>query len=162
MKTYVFLLLVLCLSCKQKLYTQTPKNSMNSEKTTDQEWKEKLSPEEYYVLRQKGTERSFSGKYNDFYEKGIYVCAACNSKIFESDNKFDGHCGWPSFDQAIKGSVEYVRDVTHGMIRTEVICANCKGHLGHVFEDGPKDTTGNRYCMNSVSMKFIPEPATKK
>ncbi|MBW3519624.1 peptide-methionine (R)-S-oxide reductase MsrB [Flavobacterium sp. NKUCC04_CG] len=161
MKTYSLLLLLLCFSCQQKSYTQI-QQPMKTDQTTDQQWKEQLTPEEYYVLRQKGTERPFSGVYNDFYEKGIYVCAACGNKIFESDNKFDGHCGWPSFDQAVKESVLYVKDISHGMQRTEVICANCKGHLGHVFEDGPKDTTGNRYCMNSVSMKFIPQKEIKK
>ncbi|WP_430613478.1 peptide-methionine (R)-S-oxide reductase MsrB [Flavobacterium sp. JP2137] len=161
MKTYTILLVLLCLSCKQNSYTQI-KDNMKSANNTEQQWKEQLTPEEYYVLRQKGTERPFSGTYNDFYEEGIYVCAGCGSQIFESDHKFDGHCGWPSFDRAIKESVLYVKDVSHGMQRTEVICANCKGHLGHVFEDGPRDTTGNRYCMNSVSMKFIPKKDADK
>ncbi|MTH30165.1 peptide-methionine (R)-S-oxide reductase MsrB [Myroides pelagicus] len=125
--------------------------------TTEEQWKQVLTDEEYYILREKGTERPFTGQYNDFYEKGSYHCAACDQKLFDSNTKFDGHCGWPSFDKAIKGSVEYIRDVSHGMIRTEVICSNCHGHLGHVFPDGPKETTGDRYCMNSISLKFIPE-----
>lgn len=124
---------------------------------TDKYWRENLSPEEYHILREKGTERAFTGKYNDFYEKGYYVCAACGHKLFTSDTKFDGHCGWPSFDQAIPGSVAYHKDVSFGMIRTEVTCAKCGGHLGHVFEDGPKETTGNRYCMNSIALKFVKE-----
>lgn len=121
---------------------------------TDDFYKANLTEEEYYVLRQKGTERPFSGKYNDFYEEGSYYCNACDQKLFESVTKFDAHCGWPSFDQAIKGSVEYIEDRSHGMVRTEVICSNCKSHLGHVFNDGPMETTGMRYCMNSVSLKF--------
>ncbi|WCM42066.1 peptide-methionine (R)-S-oxide reductase MsrB [Flavobacterium sp. CBA20B-1] len=124
---------------------------------TEQNWKEKLTPEEYYILREKGTERPFSGKYNDFFEKGTYVCAACGHKLFDSNTKYNSSCGWPSFDQAIEGSVIYTKDTSHGMIRTEVTCANCDGHLGHVFDDGPQETTGTRYCMNSVSLKFIPD-----
>ncbi|WP_245753871.1 peptide-methionine (R)-S-oxide reductase MsrB [Myroides guanonis] len=121
---------------------------------SEEYYKSNLSDEEYYVLRQKGTEPPFSGKYNDFHEDGTYHCAACGQKLFESVTKFDAHCGWPSFDQAIKGSVEYIEDHSHGMTRTEVVCSNCKSHLGHVFNDGPKDTTGQRYCMNSISLKF--------
>lgn len=124
---------------------------------SEEEWRNRLSPEAYYVLRQKGTERPFSGAYNSFFEKGSYHCTGCGQKLFESDTKFDAHCGWPSFDQAIKGSVEYLEDRSHGMIRTEVICAKCKGHLGHVFNDGPSETTGLRYCMNSVALDFQPE-----
>jgi len=124
---------------------------------TEQDWKEKLTPEEYYILREKGTERPFSGKYNDFFEKGYYACAACGNKLFESTTKYNSSCGWPSFDQAIEGSVKYTKDTSHGMVRVEVTCAKCDGHLGHVFDDGPKDTTGTRYCMNSVSLKFVPE-----
>lgn len=144
------------INCKQNKYESaiSKPSTMNTE---DQKWKEKLTPEEYYVLREKGTERPHTGKYNDFFEKGYYVCAACGNKLFTSDAKFDSHCGWPSFDQSIEGSVKYVRDVSHGMIRTEVVCSQCEGHLGHIFEDGPKETTGNRYCMNSISLKFVPE-----
>lgn len=124
---------------------------------TDTEWKNQLSEEEYYVLRQKGTERAFTGKYWDFFEKGKYVCAGCGNELFTSDTKFDSHCGWPLFDKAIPGSVIYKEDVSFNMIRTEVMCAKCDGHLGHVFDDGPQETTGKRYCTNSVSIKFIPE-----
>lgn len=121
----------------------------------NQNWKEKLTPEQYHILREKGTERPFSGKYNDFFEDGYYACAACGNPLFRSDTKFNSGCGWPSFDQAIEGSVVYHRDLSYGMIRTEVTCAGCGGHLGHVFDDGPKDTTGQRYCMNSVALTFI-------
>ncbi len=116
-------------------------------------WKDKLSPEEYYVLREKGTERSFSGKYNMHFEKGTYVCNACKTPLFSSSTKFDAGCGWPSFDQALEGKIEYKQDRSHGVIRTEILCANCNSHLGHVFEDGPTET-GLRYCVNSVSLDF--------
>ncbi|MVX34861.1 peptide-methionine (R)-S-oxide reductase MsrB [Myroides sp. LoEW2-1] len=128
-----------------------------NQNTSEEQWREILTPEEYFVLRQKGTERPFTGEYNDFYEKGSYHCAACNQKLFDSNTKFDSHCGWPSFDQAIKGSVKYIKDLSHGMVRTEVVCSNCNGHLGHVFPDGPQETTGERYCMNSISLKFQSE-----
>ena len=123
---------------------------------TDAEWKKELTPEQYEVLRKKGTERAFTGEYYDHFEKGKYVCAACENVLFNSDAKFDSDCGWPSFDQAIKGSVIYKEDISFGMIRTEVMCAKCGGHLGHVFDDGPKATTGKRFCTNSVSIKFEP------
>ncbi|MFC4758940.1 peptide-methionine (R)-S-oxide reductase MsrB [Solitalea agri] len=128
---------------------------------TEEEWKKELSAEQYTVLRQKGTERPFTGKYENFYEKGSYHCAACGAKLFESGTKFDSHCGWPSFDKAIPGTIEYHKDVSFGMIRTEVTCANCGGHLGHVFDDGPT-ATGDRYCINSVSLKFEPDTEVKK
>ncbi len=121
--------------------------------TTPEEWKEILTPEEYYILREKGTERPFTGSYNDFYEKGQYNCAGCGQLLFNADNKFNSHCGWPSFDQAIEGSITYVKDLSHGMVRVEVVCSNCNGHLGHVFPDGPQETTGQRYCINSISIK---------
>lgn len=124
---------------------------------TEAEWKAKLSPEAYHVIREKGTERPFTGEYDKHFEKGMYVCAACENPLFTSDTKFDSHCGWPSFDEAIKGSTIYHKDTSYGMIRVEVMCAKCGGHLGHVFDDGPKATTGMRYCTNSVSIKFIPE-----
>ncbi|MDF0717542.1 peptide-methionine (R)-S-oxide reductase MsrB [Muricauda sp. 334s03] len=121
---------------------------------TEEEWKKQLSAEEYYVLRQKGTERPYSGKFDLHFENGNYRCKACNAKLFESDHKFESGCGWPSFDQAVEGTIEYIRDTSHGMIRTETVCANCGSHLGHVFNDGPKETTGQRYCINSVSIDF--------
>lgn len=120
---------------------------------TEEEWRNELSEEQFRILRQKGTERPHTGKYNLHFEKGIYTCTGCNQKLFESDSKFDAHCGWPSFDKAIKGTVDYVLDKSHGMIRTEIVCSNCGGHLGHVFNDGPTET-GTRYCVNSVSIDF--------
>lgn len=120
---------------------------------TEDEWRNELSEEQFRILRQKGTERPHTGVYNLHFEKGTYVCAGCHQKLFESDSKFDAHCGWPSFDKSIKGTVDYVLDKSHGMIRTEIVCSNCGGHLGHVFNDGPTET-GTRYCVNSVSINF--------
>lgn len=124
---------------------------------SQKDWRAALTAEEFYVLREKGTERPFTGKYNNFFEKGHYVCAGCGAKLFNSRTKYDSNCGWPSFDQAIEGAVKYSKDTSHAMIRIEVTCAHCEGHLGHVFDDGPKETTGIRYCMNSVALKFIAE-----
>ena len=132
----------------------TPKKITTMKKKvnkTDEEWKEILSPQQYYVLREKGTDRPGDGGYTKHFEKGTYHCAACDAQLFESGTKYESHCGWPSFDDAIEGSVEYVVDKTHGMIRTEIICTNCEGHLGHIFDDGPADTTGKRYCVNTTS-----------
>jgi peptide-methionine (R)-S-oxide reductase len=120
---------------------------------SEEEWLEELGPERYAILRKKGTERPFSGKYNLHFDKGTYQCGACGTPIFDSQHKFDSGCGWPSFDEAIPGKVEYQRDRSHGMIRTEILCASCGGHLGHVFEDGPT-STGRRYCVNSLSVDF--------
>lgn len=124
---------------------------------SEEDWKNQLTADEYAVLREKGTERPYTGEYDKHFEKGHYVCAACENPLFTSDTKFNSHCGWPSFDAAIKGSVIYEKDTSYGMQRVEVMCAKCGGHLGHVFDDGPSETTGMRYCTNSVSIKFIPE-----
>ena len=117
-------------------------------------WREQLTAEEFYVLREKGTERAFTGEYWNVWENGTYHCRGCGELLFQSDTKFDAGCGWPSFDRpAIKGAVAEARDASHGMIRTEVLCQKCGGHLGHVFPDGPTDT-GQRYCINSLSIKL--------
>lgn len=118
---------------------------------TEAEWKAQLTDEEYRVLREKGTERPHTGTYNLVFDDGTYKCAACSQQLFESSSKFDAHCGWPSFDESIKGSVDYILDKTLGMLRTEIVCSNCGSHLGHVFNDGPTET-GTRYCVNSVSV----------
>lgn len=120
---------------------------------SEAEWKSQLSEEQYKVLRQKGTERPFTGKYNMHFEKGVYTCMGCSAPLFKSTTKFDSGCGWPSFDESIEGQVEYIKDTSHGMIRTEILCANCGSHLGHVFNDGPTQT-GQRYCVNSLSIDF--------
>lgn len=146
-----FLFSLLMFSCNGQ---QNQKAMTNPKEFTEQQWKEKLTDEEYYILRQKGTERAFTGKYWDVFEDGTYHCAGCGHKLFDSETKFDSHCGWPSFDKAIEGSVIYKEDLSFGMKRVEVLCANCNGHLGHVFDDGPKETTGMRYCINSVSVKL--------
>lgn len=121
---------------------------------TEEEWKKVLSKEQYHVLREKGTEKPFTGEYWNNFEKGVYKCAACGEVLFESDTKFDAGCGWPSFYKAIDKSKIIERDdFSYGIHRIEVLCKNCGGHLGHVFDDGPQPT-GLRYCINSVSIKF--------
>jgi len=164
MKKLAFLCVILftmasCQGQEKKKTTPpaTPTPQTGKVVKTDEEWKKVLTPDQYAVLREKETERPFTGEYVNTFEKGKYVCAACGNVIFNSDSKFHSDCGWPSFDKAIKGSVVYTTDNTLGMSRTEVTCAKCGGHLGHVFDDGPKETTGQRFCTNSVSIKFIPE-----
>jgi len=130
---------------------------MDKVNKTDEEWRQTLTPEQYRVLRRKGTERPFSGEYDKAKEKGTYVCAACGNPLFASDAKFDSGTGWPSFWEPLAGdSVATEEDRSLWMTRTEVLCSRCGGHLGHVFPDGPKPT-GLRYCMNSVALKLRPE-----
>jgi peptide-methionine (R)-S-oxide reductase len=125
---------------------------------SDAEWRERLTPEQYQVLREGGTERAFTGKYDKNKQAGEYKCAACGQVLFESDTKYDSGSGWPSFTApAGDGAVEEHRDVSHGMVRTEVVCGKCAGHLGHVFPDGPRDAGGLRYCINSAALDFEPE-----
>ncbi|MBV6645839.1 MAG: peptide-methionine (R)-S-oxide reductase MsrB [Cyclobacteriaceae bacterium] len=129
-------------------------NTKDRVEKTEEEWKELLSPEEYEVLRKKGTERAWTGSLLNNKEKGIYECSACGNALYKSDAKYDSGSGWPSFYQPIsKGAVVFELDKTFGMIRTEVKCGKCNSHLGHMFTDGPQPT-GERYCMNSISMKF--------
>ena len=122
---------------------------------TEQEWREQLTPEQFRILRQAGTERAFTGEYDKFYEEGEYLCAACGQKLFASDAKYNSGCGWPAFTKPAEGdAVEEHKDTSHGMVRTEVTCSNCGGHLGHVFPDGPPEAGGLRYCINSAALEF--------
>jgi len=121
---------------------------------TDEEWREQLTPQQYAVLRQHGTERAFTGPYLNNKDVGTYRCAGCGSPLFASDTKFESGTGWPSFTEALPGAVKYVEDNAYGMRRTEVQCAQCGGHLGHVFPDGPRDAGGNRFCMNGCALDF--------
>lgn len=128
---------------------------------TDEEWRARLSPEQFTILRQKGTERAFTGKYEKNKAAGLYKCAGCGLPLFVSDTKFDSGSGWPSFTSPAQGDVvDAHRDITHGMVRTEVTCARCAGHLGHVFPDGP-GPEGLRYCINSASLDFVPQDLTE-
>jgi peptide-methionine (R)-S-oxide reductase len=113
-----------------------------------------LSPEQKAVLFNKATEAPFSGEYLRYQADGTYTCANCGAKLFESDRKFESRCGWPSFDKSIEGAVKYIEDISHRTRRVEVVCANCGGHLGHIFPDGPRETTGQRFCINSLSLGF--------
>ena len=124
---------------------------------TNKEWRQELSPAQYYVLREAGTERAFISPLNKNYKSGIYICAACKTPLYKSDHKFDSGTGWPSFDRAIKNAVELDVDYKIGYARTELKCATCGGHLGHSFPDGPKETTGERHCINGVALHFIPK-----
>ena len=124
---------------------------------TDEQWRAELTPEEYAVLRQAGTERAFTGEYNDTEAEGTYECRACGAELFTSSTKFHSGCGWPSFYQPISDTIEYIEDNTHGMKRVEVRCVKCGSHLGHVFPDGFGTPTGDRYCINSVSLRLTPK-----
>jgi peptide-methionine (R)-S-oxide reductase len=153
-----FLASIVFSACSQN--NKIPKMDNLTVNKTDEEWKKKLTPEQYDVLRLKGTERAFTGKFEDHWDSGIYVCAACGNELFNSNSKFNAGCGWPSFYEALdKTKVIEKKDISHGMERIEITCAKCGGHLGHVFDDGPKPT-GLRYCINSVSLDFKKKDST--
>ncbi|HWY09767.1 MAG TPA: peptide-methionine (R)-S-oxide reductase MsrB [Bacteroidia bacterium] len=154
---------LIMLSCTSQTTTNSPAKSTpkvmdTNYNKTDAEWKKTLTEEQYYVLREKGTDRPFTGKYTMTFEKGIYKCAACGYELFKDDQKFESHCGWPSFDSEIGNGdrIKKIKDVSLGMVRTEIVCARCGSHLGHIFDDGPTKT-GMRYCVNSTSIDFEPE-----
>ena len=153
------------LTITTKAQTKAVENKKQEKKypvmKSEKEWKAQLTEMEYYVLREKGTERAFTGKYYNYKGEGTYVCAACGIELYESKYKYNSGTGWPSFDRGFDKNLEYEKDTSFGMVRTEVICANCGGHLGHVFNDGPQNTTGKRHCLNSVSLQFIASNAPK-
>ncbi len=162
MKHTTFYILSIVLFSITACAQQTEKKDTASNQLTEDQWKKVLSPEQYYVLREQGTERAYTGKLLLNKDKGIYKCAACGNELFTDEMKFDSHCGWPSFDKEIKGGKIITKeDNSHGMNRTEIECAKCGGHLGHLFDDGPTET-GMRYCVNSLSLEFVPEKELQK
>ena len=156
-KQVLFLISLVLISCKgisQEKKSKDDKSYLVEK--IDQEWKEKLPKISYMVLRKAATEYPFTGKYNNNKVKGVYSCAGCNTLLYKSENKYDSKCGWPSFDRAVESNIEYDLDYKLGYVRTEIKCNKCGGHLGHVFNDGPKETTGKRHCINSAALNFSP------
>ena len=153
-----FLYLIFLISCSGSAQKNKKKvDKIYTIMKTEVEWKKQLSSMQYYVLREAGTERSFTSPLNNNKENGLYVCAACNTPLYDSNYKFDSGSGWPSFDRAISNNVELDVDYKIGYARTELKCVTCGGHLGHSFNDGPKNTTGERHCINGVALKFVKE-----
>ena len=156
MRTFLFTTIIAFnLACTaQEKPTDMKQSTDFAVQKTEEQWLAELGPERYRILRQAGTERPYTGEYNLHFAEGVYTCGGCGTELFTSSSKFDSHCGWPSFDQEIAdGKILERKDTSHGMIRTEILCANCGGHLGHVFDDGPTET-GLRYCVNSLSIDF--------
>ena len=159
-RLFFILLMTVAINCTSTAQKKTDQSKIMDDKSdkmvkTEEEWKQLLTAQQYTVLRQKGTDRPSNDGYTNHFKKGTYVCAACENQLFKSETKFDSHCGWPSFDDALPGTIEFVKDISLGMIRTEIICKKCDGHLGHIFDDGPAETTGKRYCVNTSSIKFV-------
>ncbi|GAA4271655.1 peptide-methionine (R)-S-oxide reductase MsrB [Aquimarina gracilis] len=149
---------VLAISCTGNAQKETKKEKKTYQVSkTNAEWKKILTSEQYYILRQAGTERPFSSPLNKVYALGTFHCAACNTALYESKHKFDSGTGWPSFDRAIDGSIEKDVDYKLGYARSELLCNTCGGHLGHVFNDGPRETTGMRHCINGDALVFVPK-----
>lgn len=156
-RIFLAILSIVVLSCNSNAQDSKKQKEYPISKS-ESEWKAELSPAAYQVLRQKGTERAFTSKLNKIEEPGTFVCAACGNELYKTKHKFDSGTGWPSFDRPLsEANVDYRPDRTGGFPATEVVCAQCGGHLGHVFNDGPKKTTGKRHCINGVAMNFIPQ-----
>ena len=160
-KTLSLISIFIILSCQTKQMPIKPNMMKPKINKSDAEWEKILTPQQFHILRRKGTDLPGTDKYTYNFEDGIYKCAACGAPLFKSDNKYESHCGWPSFDDAIEGAIIMQPDNSHNMTRTEIICANCGGHLGHVFNDGPRETTGKRYCVNSTSLNLVKKDADK-
>lgn len=159
MKIIISILLIFSIqSCVSQENKKNSKTDSYKITKSDSEWKQVLSAKEYYVLRESGTEQAFSSPLNNNYKKGTYVCTACKTPLFRSEHKFDSGTGWPSFDKEIEGNIAYTKQGASDYYGTEEHCATCGGHLGHVFNDGPKNTTGKRHCINGVTLDFIPKP----
>ncbi len=163
MKKYLYLVLpILLIGCHSNAQKKTKESRVYPITKSEVEWKATLSDMGFYVLREAGTERAFSGPLNKFYEEGLYVCAGCQTPLYESTYKYDSKSGWPSFDRGIDENIEYDVDYKIGYARTELKCKMCGGHLGHMFEDGPRNTTGKRHCINSAALAFIPKEDVKE
>ena len=157
-RVLLLFLAILTFGCNSNAQDEKKKNKEYPLSRTEAEWKAELSPQEFNVLRKGGTEPPFSSELNNVHQPGTFVCAACENPLYKTSNKFDSGTGWPSFDRPIdEKNVDYRPDRINGVKAIEVACANCGGHLGHVFNDGPKETTGKRHCINGVAMKFIPD-----
>lgn len=160
-RIFSVLIISIFISCSGNAQDKTKTDSKNKENKqyavskTEKEWKKILSPMEYYVLREAGTERAFTSPLNKNKKKGVYTCAACKTALYKSDHKYDSGSGWPSFDRAIEGKVELDVDYKLGYARTELKCKTCGSHLGHSFDDGPRETTGKRHCINGVALEFV-------